>query len=72
MHAERVIVDTEQRQESRNVRTPVRELVGSITFTFRTCTVSETREISENFYVDIDADGVLEELVYREVKRESA
>jgi len=53
---------------------------------FRTGTVSETREISENLYVDIDADGVvlsmtiehaketgaLEELVYREVKREPA
>ena len=51
-----------------------------------TGTVSETREISENLYVDIDADGAvlsmiiehaketgaLEELVYREVKREPA
>lgn len=49
----------------------------------RTGTVSKTREISENLYVDMDADGAvlsmtiehakdtgaLDELVYREVKR---
>lgn len=49
----------------------------------RTDTVSETREISGNLYVDIDADGAVlgmtiehaketgapDELVYREVKR---